>query len=724
MINRAMNLELRSAKAIVSASTLDGTAGDGRPDVTAPSDMATIAGTASGETLTATGPGDVLDARQGNDILNAGGFAGVVARGGADFDTLRTNYSASTTAVTMTNGGFSPIEIAGYPAPGGTSFTSNGVNAADGIRIVNYTITNPAAFNKLWWGPVVGAAMDGNIDPAEVMTNVVISGGGTIATWTGQTSVSTTSGTQQVFVRFVATIQSGGSWTLDDNVILSAGGPNAYALLTGTSFSLNYAFTASATANGSYTAFNAYYNGLQTTGSQARTSVNGMFAYNDTSVGGTIQNGSGTLVTYDHIEQFDITGGTVGDTLSGGVHDDILRGLGGNDSLTGNAGNDTLDGGTGADTMTGGIGNDVYIVDNAADVVVEGAAAGTDTVRTTLAAYTMGANLENLTAHGGGLFTGTGNALANNFDMIARSGNTMLYGLGGADTLRGGAGDDRIDGGTGADVMAGRGGNDTYVVDDALDQITELAGEGVDTVESPFTYTLGANLENLTLTGTDAINGKGNTGNNTLTGNSAANILEGAGGNDLYIVDHRGDVVIERNGEGVDRVESSVSFSLMGQFIENLTMTGAAVQGQGNDLDNIIIGNAGLNKIDGEGGNDKLYGGAGKDRLTGGAGTDGFYLAHWGVDADKIVDFSAADDTIFVDTSVFTGLLDGQLSANAFRLGTVAQDADDRILYDQTLGYIYYDADGNGAGEAVVIGAVVGGTVLTNADFWGYHGGP
>ena len=67
-----------------------------------------------------------------------------------------------------------------------------------------------------------------------------------------------------------------------------------------------------------------------------------------------------------------------------------------------------------------------------------------------------------------------------------------------------------LDGGAGADTMSGGAGNDTYVVDDAGDVVTEAAGEGTDTVRARVSYTLGANVENLTLTGTGAINGTGN----------------------------------------------------------------------------------------------------------------------------------------------------------------------------------------------------------------------
>jgi Ca2+-binding RTX toxin-like protein len=137
----------------------------------------------------------------------------------------------------------------------------------------------------------------------------------------------------------------------------------------------------------------------------------------------------------------------------------------------------------------------------------------------------LGANLEHLTLTGAAAITGTGNALAN-----------FLTGNDGANTLIGGAGNDTLYGGLGADSLAGGTGNDTYIVDDTSDDIGEAAAGGTDTVRSSVSYTLGANLENLTLTGADAINGTGNSLANILTGNDGANILAGEGGNDTYYV--------------------------------------------------------------------------------------------------------------------------------------------------------------------------------------------
>ncbi len=218
-----------------------------------------------------------------------------------------------------------------------------------------------------------------------------------------------------------------------------------------------------------------------------------------------------------------------------------------NNTLSGNSAVNRLDGGAGADAMQGGAGNDTYVADNAGDVITEAAGAGTDVVEASVS-YTLSANVENAVLTGTASINVTGNASNN--------------------TLTGNSGANRIDGAAGADAMTGGIGNDVYVVDSTGDVVSEAAAGGTDTVESTVTYSLATNVENLTLTGTGAINASGNTLANTLTGNAAANLLDGGAGadtmiggagNDVYVVDNAGDVVTEAASAGTDRVDSSVT---------------------------------------------------------------------------------------------------------------------------------------------------------------------
>ncbi|MBL8493724.1 MAG: hypothetical protein JNM37_05640, partial [Rhodocyclaceae bacterium] len=225
--------------------------------------------------------------------------------------------------------------------------------------------------------------------------------------------------------------------------------------------------------------------------------------------------------------------------------------------------------------------------------------------------------------------------------LIGNDANNILAGRGGSDVLDGGLGADVLDGGLGADILIGGAGNDTYVVDNVGDSISEtstLASE-IDTVQSSLSWVLGANLENLILTGVGNVNGTGNALANSLAGNAGANRLDGGlgadklnggTGNDTYVVDNAGDSITETStlaGE-VDAVESSVSWTL-GSNLEDLTLTGVGnINGTGNGLANLLIGNSGGNILNGGGGSDTLIGGLGDDTYvvdgTGDVITEGF----------------------------------------------------------------------------------------------------
>ena len=255
------------------------------------------------------------------------------------------------------------------------------------------------------------------------------------------------------------------------------------------------------------------------------------------------------------VKQTLLPGETDDDTLYGGAGNDLIMGGFGQDILYGEAGNDELQGGDGDDALYGGAGDDRLFGQAGNDILYGGE--GNDLL--------VG-------------FTG-----ANDSQQRLNSGETdddWLYGGAGADTLLGGLGNDYLDGGAGADTMEGGQGDDTYIVNSVNDVILEFAGEGHDTVISSVNYILNAHIEDLRLLEGFNINGTGNGRDNHIIGNSRDNILdgvtgadimEGGLGNDTYYVDDAGDQVVERDGEGIDTVQSKISYTL-GDHVENLNL--------------------------------------------------------------------------------------------------------------------------------------------------------
>lgn len=362
------------------------------------------------------------------------------------------------------------------------------------------------------------------------------------------------------------------------------------------------------------------------TGNASNNYITGNEGDNLIDAGADLAGGTNTLV-----------GGIGSDTLAAGVSSDSLDGGGDNDSLTGGGGNDTLLGGDGLDTITAGVGNDS----------VDG-----------------GAGADSLTGGGGNdtMFGGT-----ENDTLVSGIGDDNLYGDDGADSISSGDGLNSLVGGAGDDTLVSGTGNDT--LDGGADNDSLTAGDGNNSLSGEQ-----GNDNLLAGTGADTLNG--GEGNDTLNGGAGADLMDGGEGDDIYTVDNLGDSASEAVSGvdgGTDAVSSSVNFTL-GSNIEYLTLTGAAANGTGNNIGNLIAGNGSANLLSGLGGSDTLDGGIGNDTLLGGDLYDSLVggLGNDSLDGGKHDDFllgtsAASVDAAEVDT--LTGGVAGVADADVFILG-------------------------------------------------------
>jgi Ca2+-binding RTX toxin-like protein len=464
-------------------------------------------------------------------------------------------------------------------------------------------------------------------------------------------------------------------------------------------------------------------------------------------------------------------GGTLAattNTLTGNGDNDVLSGNGAANTLFGLGGNDILDGRGGNDITNGGPGDDTHVVDSDADVVFEAVTEGNDRVLA-LASYALpaGTEIELLASANQAAVTPmdlTGNDLKQ--IIIGNDGANYLRGLDGSDTLFGNGGNDVLDGGLGNDVTVGGAGNDYYFVDSVNDAVLEAVGGGSDEVDTSVSYRLGGTAEVELLaavdsTSTVALDIAGNDFGQVIFGNAGANVLEGLGGvdslfggsgndflnggsgddfmtgaagDDAYFVDSAADFIDEIAGSGFDRVLASASYTLAASVSiellsaanqngsEALTLIGNGFANniQANEGDNILIGGAGNDTLFGLGGVDVLNGGLDADTLIGGAGGDSLIFSTMlsAANIDMIMGFASGSDHIFLDDAVFSALATGALPAGAFRTGTAAADADDRIIYDPASGALFYDPDGNGSAASQIQFAVLqGAPPLAATDF-------
>lgn len=283
------------------------------------------------------------------------------------------------------------------------------------------------------------------------------------------------------------------------------------------------------------------------------------------------------------------------------------------------------------------------------------------------------------------------------------------------DVLSGFGGNDLLLGGAGGDEMRGGLGDDTYEVDHASDQVIEAADEGRDRVVTAFLrYTLGDNVEDLTMTTFVGAKGTGNAlaneidggdgddllsgldGDDTLIG-AQADRLEGGKGSDTYRVSSV-DVVVREGREATpdnnDTVVASVDWRL-GANVESLVLVDGALRGRGNSGDNVLTGNAlannlvgvnGADRIDGGGGDDTLLGGKQADTLIGGTGADRLE----GDEGDDILDGGDDADTLIGGEG--RDILTGGAGGDSFRF-TAGDSSDRRAVADVIADFSRADGD-------------------------------
>jgi Ca2+-binding RTX toxin-like protein len=423
------------------------------------------------------------------------------------------------------------------------------------------------------------------------------------------------------------------------------------------------------------------------------------------------------------------TGNASSNVITGGSGVDVLSGLAGNDTLRGGLGNDTLAGGTGNDNILAGDGNDVinYSVGDGVDSWDGGA--GLDrlnvngtiapnilnviyngSVLTSVSGSTM-VNVEQFVADlGAGIDTlnySTTSAVTVNLGLGTASGFTRIIGI---ENVLGGSGNDTLVGAAGViNSLNGAAGNDTYVVQEAGDIVTEAVGGGIDEVRSSGTsYTLAANVENLTFAGVGNFTGTGNASANVITGGSGSDTLSGGLGNDTLFGNASNDTLngdagddTLNGGTGVDVLNGGDGNDLLDGGSESDTLNG----GLGNDT---LLGAAGNDALNGGDGIDVINGGVNNDVMSGGIGNDIFlFQAAFGI--DRISDFDA------------DAALGGQDRMDISALGITAAD------FGTSVAIAVVNLDNAGLLDTVVtigtnsIGLIgvngVGANAITQADF-------
>lgn len=599
---------------------------------------------------------DLIVANQGNDTLIAGtGIATLVGGSGTDTfvvdNSLDFISSASATSVEISS---ATVTLAG----GMHSLTGTGSNAITLTgNSLNDTIVGGSGNDTLVAGigndtlqagagsSLTTMVADSGNDTFVVnsVNDVISVGSGLHGTYTETTSVSTT---------LAAGVQN----------LVAAAGTTAYTL-TGN------ATANTITANGGADTLIA--------GSGISTMVGG--AGNDVFI---VNNAADVITeaanTGNNTEQTSVSvtlAANVQNLVGTGSTALALTGSSTASTITANNAGDTLIAGSGLSTLIGGTGNDVFEINNVADVITKAVNTGNNTEQSSVTTI-LAANVQNLTGTGFSNITLTGNSLAN-----------TITANNGADTLVAGSG---------LATLVGSAGNDTFVVNTALDVISEASNTGSNTEQASVSVTLAANVQNLTGIGTGNITLTGNalankitanSGNDTLIAGSGVATLVGGVGNDTFVVDNASDVIVEVTNTGNNTEQTSLSMTLAAN-VQNLTGIGSsAMTLTGNTLNNVITANNAADKLVAGSGNDTLVSGTGVDTLVGGTGNDTFVVNNAadvvskGVNTGNYIEQTSVSVTLASNVEHLVGLGTSDLTlTGASTAGTIAANSGNDTL--------------------------------------------
>ena len=626
----------------------------------------TITGTALADTIAGGGGNDTINGLDGNDSLN-GGIGDDTVSGGNGDDTLigglgndsldggagvdLASYVSATSAVI--------VNLATGTASGGAGTdTLTGIENVSGSAY-NDTLTGDGGNNVFRGGSGVDSIYGGGGNDSFYSGSGGESGGAPDII-KNQTTANSSQAT-------AVSLDGGFDVMTRTDVSDSSGTPHATVTATGSGNLEWYSFTAASGSSITIDIDNASFDSVV----RILDSAGNVLAENDDGTAGTGDGGNQTdsaltFVTpangiyYVQVSKW-VSGSTtlvVDPVPAGGTYTlhvsvtghSIVPVINTGSSLFGEAGDDSFYQGYTTDTANTGSGNDTIDGGTGTDTAFYNAASTAYTITTTNGVTTVTSNdgstgVDTLTNVEQLQFTDrvivlsapptTVNGTASSETLQGTGGDDTMFGLGGDDILYGYDGNDRLIGGSGNDTMVGGRGNDVYEVTEAGDTITELVGEGNDTVFSYLdSYTMADNVETLALVGS-ARAGIGNAGSNALIGNAGANTLVGGGGNDTmiggagddtYEVTEAGDAVVENAGEGTDTVYSYIDNYVLGANIERLELFGQARTGSTSSAGGTIVGNALDNTLIVGGGSAVLNGGTGSDTAVIGAARAGFTI--------------------------------------------------------------------------------------------------